>query len=428
MSIGKLMYTRAKDLYPICRSLTGRGVDETLNYLKGIVPDLKICKIPTGTQVFDWTVPDEWEINDAFVADSDGNRIVDFKQHNLHVVGYSAPVDEVMEFEELDKHLYSLPTQPEAVPYVTSYYKKRWGFCLTENLRNRLRAAPGAKYHVKIDSRLFPGSLTYGECIIKGRSDKEVLLTTYVCHPSMANNELSGPAVVMSLAEYIKSAERRYTYRILFLPETIGAISYLSRNLEMLKRKVIAGFVLTCIGDNRTYSYLASRYGDTLADRVAKRVLAAVCPEYKSYTFLQRGSDERQFCAPGVDLPVCSVMRSKYAEYPEYHTSLDDMSLISPEGLKGGYNAVRRCIDMLENRKVYKNTVLCEPQMGKRGLYPTISVKGSADGVRNMMNGLAYADGCNDLDDISEITGVPVSELSEIMDKLEKAGLVEIQP
>lgn len=424
MSVGKILYDKAKELYPICRSLTGKGVEETLGLLKLTIPELATVRVPSGTAVFDWTIPQEWEINDAYVKDESGNKIIDFNNHNLHIVGYSEPVDNVMTFDELDKHLYSIPDQPDAIPYVTSYYKKHWGFCITENQRNILRNNIKKRYHVKIDSKLFDGHLSFGECFIKGESEHEVLLSTYICHPSMANNEISGPVVAAAIGEYIKSMPRRLSYRILFLPETIGAITYLSAHLDHFKRRLISGFVLTCIGDNRTYSYLPSRYGNTLADKVAKRALKHITPDYKSYTFLERGSDERQFCAPGVDLPVCSLMRSKYAEYPEYHTSLDNMNLISPEGLEGGYNLIKKCIDILEENPVYMNTVLCEPQMGKRGLYPTISTKESGLSVRNMMNVLAYADGTNDLLSLSELVGLQPEELTPLLKKLENAGLI----
>jgi aminopeptidase-like protein len=423
--LGNTMYGWAKDLFPICRSLTGKGVTDTLAYLEKLLPNLSINQLPSGTKAFDWELPQEWEINDAFVADESGNRIIDFKENNLHVVGYSEPVDAVMGFDELSKHLYSLPKQPDAIPYVTSYYKKRWGFCLSEKQMLAMQMEPDKKYHVKIDSRLFDGHLTYGECFIPGESDKEVLLSTYICHPSMANNEVSGSVVAAAIAQYIKSAPRRLSYRILFLPETIGPIAYLSKNLKHMKSHVMAGYVLTCLGDDKAYSYLASRYGNSLADKIAKRALRELAPDYKSYYYLERGSDERQFCAPGVDLPICSIMRSKYGEYPEYHTSLDDMSFISPKGLEGGYNIIKKCIDILESDVLYKNTVLCEPQMGKRGLYPSISTKDSGMSVRNMMNVLAYADGTNYAQDISEIIGIPKEEVNEILEKLEEAGVVE---
>lgn len=426
-SVGEKMYEWAKDLFPICRSLTGDGVRETLNYLKGILPDLKINEVPSGTIAFDWTVPDEWNIKDAFVANEKGERIIDINENNLHIVGYSEPVDECMTFDELDEHLYSLPDMPDAIPYVTSYYQRRWGFCLTENKRKEMKKNLKSKYHVKIDSTLEPGSLTYGELIIPGKTEKEILLSTYVCHPSIANNELSGPCVAVALAQWIQNElkDRKHTFRVLFLVETIGAIVYLSKHLEEMKKNTVAGFILTCLGDNRTYSYLASRKRNTLADRIALHVLKHHAQEFKSYSFLERGSDERQYCSPGIDLPVVSLMRSKYAEYPEYHTSKDDMSLISSLGLEGGYAILKRCIECIEINDTLKATVLCEPQLGKRGLYPTISTRDSGLKVRNMMNLIAYCDGNNSLLDIAEIINIPLWELSPIIKTLSAEGLIE---
>lgn len=428
MNVGEEMYNLCCGLFPICRSLTGDGVRQTLLYFKEILPDIIIHEVPSGTPAFDWIVPEEWAIRDAFIKNEAGLRTVDFNKNNLHVVGYSEPIDRIMSFVELDAHLYSLPDQPEAIPYITSYYKRRWGFCLSENQRNEMRRTPNAKYHVKIDSALKSGSLTYGELILPGESGKEVLLSTYVCHPSMANNELSGPVVSVGLAKWLLTQKcRRHTYRILFIPETIGSIVYLSRHLEHMQKNTIAGFVLTCLGDDRTYSYLPSRQGDALADRVAQHVLKYHAPDYKRYSFLDRGSDERQYCSPGVDLPVCSIMRSKYGEYPEYHTSLDNMNLISPEGLRGGYEVVRKCSELLEANYVYKTKVNCEPQLGKRGLYPTISTKDTAVQVRSMMNFIAYADGTRDLLAIADLIKENAFDLVPIAQTLFDASLLDRQ-
>lgn len=375
--------------------------------------------------MFDWSVPKEWNIRDAWIKDSKGNKILDFKDNNLHVVGYSLPVNKKVNLEELKTIIYTQPEQPDAVPYVTSYYKERYGFCMTQNQKNNLKED---NYHIFIDSELKDGSLTYGEIIIPGDSNKEVFLSTYVCHPSMANNELSGPAVAIYLAKWLKSLPiRRYTYRIIFIPETIGSITYLSQNLEHLKKRVIAGFNISCVGDNRTFSYVASRYGNTLADKVAKNVLRFYYPEYKKYSFLKRGSDERQYNAPGVDLPVCAICRSKYGEYPEYHTSKDNLDFISPEGLAGSFDVYKQCIIALENNYKYKVKVLCEPQLGKRGLYPTISQKGSSKVVKTMTDFIAYADGNNDLIDIGNIIGVPVEELVPIIKNLIDNDLIEVK-
>lgn len=420
------MYEWANDLFPLCRSITGNGTRQTLKYLQKLLPDLQIYEVPSGSQAFDWTVPDEWNIKDAFICNENDEKVVDFSKNNLHVVGYSEPVDCWITFEELDKHLYSLPQQPTAIPYITSYYKRRWGFCLSENQRNQLRQNPEAKYYIKIDSSLHSGSLSYGELIIPGSTKEEILLSTYICHPSMANNELSGPVVTTALAQEIlsKKNSNRYTYRILFIPETIGSIVYLSRNWEYMKQHTVAGFVVTCVGDDRTYSYIPSRLGNSLADKTALHVLRHNTSEFKQYSFLDRGSDERQYCSPGIDLPISSICRSKYGEYPEYHTSLDNLNLISPKGLEGGFTVLKECIFLMEHNTRYKSKMLCEPQLGKRGLYPTLSTEESGKSVRDMMNFITYADGKHDLIDIANTIGVYANNLIPIVDKLLSADLL----
>lgn len=420
--IGDEIYQWAYDLFPICRSLTGEGVRSTLNYMKKLIPELEIFSVPSGTQAFDWKVPDEWTIRDAYVLDESGARIIDFKVNNLHVVGYSEPVDIWLDLAELNKHLYSLTDQADAIPYITSYYTRRWGFCLTH--AQRLKLKPG-RYRAVIDSDLKPGVMNFAELMIPGKSDKEVLLSSYVCHPSMANNELSGPLVTLALARWLQSRKNlRYTYRIVFVPETIGAIYYLSRNIKHLKDKVIAGFNITCIGDDRCYSYLPSRNGNTLSDLVALHVLKHIDRDFKRYSWLDRGSDERQYCSPGVDLPIATIMRSKYGEFPEYHTSLDNLNLINPEGLTGGFNALKQAIEIIEQNVCLKTTVLCEPQLGKRGLYPTLSTKESGAQVRAMMNLISYCDG-RSLLEIAETIDEPFSKLIDILKPLIKNGLIE---
>ncbi|MCI5955168.1 MAG: DUF4910 domain-containing protein [Lachnospiraceae bacterium] len=421
LSIGQDMYDFAGRLFPIGRSLTGEGVRKTLRMIREQVPELEIKSVPSGTMAFDWTVPQEWEIREGYIEDEEGHRIVDYHENNLCVMGYSTPVDRYVSREELMEYVKVEEGQPDAIPYVTSYYAPRFAFCMSKNRRDSLK--PGI-YHMVIDSRHFDGVLNYGEILLPGESSKEILLSTYVCHPSMANNEVSGPVLVTWLAKWLKNRKRRYSYRIVFVPETIGSIVYISRNLKELKKNIVAGFVLTCVGDDREYSYLESRKGNTLTDRVMKNVLGFAHPEYKSYSYLDRGSDERQYNAPGVDLPVCDFCRSKYGEYPEYHTSEDNMSLISPEGLAGSYDVMTQILQALEYNRFYRVNCFCEPQLGKRGLYPTVSRKGIYDEVKKMTNLIAYSDGTEDLISVSTRIGVPVKELVPVVNTLTEAGLL----
>jgi len=421
--LGKKMHELCQELFPICRSITGEGFRESLGILKKHVPEISIKEIPSGTKCFDWEVPPEWNIKDAYIIGPDGEKIVDFKKSNLHVVGYSVAIDKTVSLDVLNEHLYSLPEQPDAIPYVTSYYKERWGFCIAHAERKKLKEGD---YRVVIDSALTKGSLTYGEIILPGKSKKEIFISTYLCHPSMANNELSGPVVTTFLVKWLNSIKnRKYTYRIIIIPETIGSITYLSFNYKVMKKNIIAGFNVTCIGDERTYSYLPSRQGDSLSDKVSMHVLKHIYPGYITYSYLDRGSDERQYCSPGIDLPVCTIMRSKYGCYPEYHTSLDDLNLVTPTGLYGGYNALKKTIECIESNEYLKTSVLCEPQLGKRGLYPTISTKGSGLDVRNMMNLLSYADGTKSILEIAEIINIPMWDLFKHVIKLKDEGLLQ---
>ena len=421
--IGKDIHNFASKLWPLNRSLTGEGLRETLHQISKYLPELNIKSEKSGTKVFDWTVPQEWHVSEAYITDPSGKKICDYKANNLHLVGYSIPVNEKISLKELQKHLYSLPEKPSAIPYVTSYYEKKWGFCLTQKQREALKEG---EYRVVIDSKIFLGQLNYGELVLPGEIDKEVLISTYICHPSMANNELSGPTVTTYLAKWLKELPNLYyTYRIIFIPETIGSITYLSNNFNHLKNKVVAGFNVSCVGDDRSYSYLPSRNGNTISDKVAKHVWKWIAPNYKSYSWLDRGSDERQYCAPGIDLPVASILRTKYGEYPEYHTSLDNLKdVVTPKGLEGGYWALRKALELLEKNKTHKNNILCEPHLAKRGFYPQLSSKKSEAELRAIKNYLSFCDGEHTLLDIAEKINLPAWELYELVEKLVSQKLI----
>lgn len=419
---GKEMYDLAVRLFPICRSITGDGFRQSLGIIREHVPEMQVFEVPSGTEVFDWTVPKEWNIRGGWIRRKDGETVIDFRDSNLHVLGYSVPIHQMVSREELLEHVYTQSEQPDWIPYVTSYYKERWGFCMSERQKQQLT---DPEYEVCIDSTLADGSLTYGELIVPGETDEEVFFSTYLCHPSMANNELSGPCLMTALIRYVQSLpKRRYTYRFIIVPETIGSITYLSRNIKSMQQHVKAGFVLSCVGDDRTYSMVSTKYEDTLADRVLENVLHFHYPDYIRYSFMKRASDERQYGSAGVGLPVCAFCRSKYHEYPEYHTSADDLSLISPAGLQGSYDVMVKVINALEYNRHYQMTCPCEPQLGKRGLYPTISQKGTYAAFRAMHHFTAYADGRNDLIAISEIIGTPVDQLIPIVGKLMEHHLV----
>lgn len=424
MTKGEIIYNLAKKIFPYNRSLTGEGVRKTLDDIKEYIEEgtsarLNIYGVPSGTQVFDWTVPKEWAISDGYIEDDRGKRYAEFKKLNLHILGYSAPVNREVDLAELKKYIYTQDGDVDAVPYVTSYYRERYGFCMTQREKEAL---PEGRYHMYIDSKLFDGELNYADVIIPGDSEQEIFFSTYFCHPSMANNECSGPALMAEIIRYVATLpRRRYTYRFVFVPETIGSITYMSQqnHLAVMKRNMVAGFNISCVGDDRAYSIVESRDAGTLADRALKNILKTKTHDnYKTYSFLDRGSDERQYNAPGIELPVVGYSRSKYGEYPEYHTSKDDMGLVSPSGFQGSYDVIRALINLLEHNDCYQMTVLGEPQLGKRGLYPTISHKGSASDVRVMMDFITYADGSRDLIAISDKIGAPVGELIKIAEKL----------
>ncbi len=418
MNEGKRMYELCERLFPICRSITGNGVRRTFELLQEEIPDIVIhlSEVKSGTHVLDWTIPNEWNIRDAWIDTPDGRRICEFKKNNLHILHYSVPVDKRVSLAELKEHLTTLPSQPDLIPYASSFYKERWGFCLSWN---ELCSLPEGEYHVHIDSTLAPGALTYGEILIPGQVKDEIMFSSYVCHPSMANNECSGPSLITALARYIDGLPRRhYSYRLVLAPETIGALAYISRNLEDLQKYVKAAFNLTCVGDDRAYSLVHSRYGDTLADKVLSNVLKYHAPDYQDYPYTARGSDERQYQAPGVDIPMVCFCRSKYHVFPEYHTSADNLGFISPAGLQGAFDVMKKVIDALEYNRYYRVKTLGEPQLGRRGLVPTMSSKETYQETLVLKDLIAYADGRNDLVDISNLIGHPVDELIPLVYQL----------
>lgn len=408
-------------LFPICRSITGNGVRETLKIISEIVP-LNVHEIASGTQVFDWIVPKEWNIKDAYIITPDGRKIADFKKHNLHIVNYSIPVHKKISFEELKKHLHTLPNKPNAIPYVTSYYKENWGFCMTYDEYQTL--SEEGEYEVFIDSSLHNGSLTYADCILEGETENEILISTYVCHPSMANNELSGPLVAMFLYEKLAQLKKRkYTYRFVFIPETIGALVYLRQYGEHLKRHCKAGYVITCIGDRGIFHYKKSKYGNTLADKAALHTLKYSKKPYRVLDFYPGGSDERQYCSPAFNLPIGSLMRTPYREFPEYHTSLDNKEFISFKALKESIEMYFNIMQTLELNDIYINQYpYGEPQLSKRGLYIGDL---SREEIMQMMYILQYSDGNNDLIDIVERISASIQDVKQILALLEKQNLIK---
>ena len=432
MNIGLEIFNLAKKLWPLNRSITGKGTLDTLKILKKICKNLKIKNIKSGKKVFDWNIPKEWKVNEAYIIDPNGKKICDFKKNNLHLVNYSIGINKTLSLKKLKKKLFSIPKQPNAIPYRTTYYSRNWGFCITNNEKKKLK---NGNYKIRIDAKHFSGKLSYGEILIKGKSKKEIFLSTYICHPSLANNELSGPCLLIYLANWINGLKtRKFSYRIVFVPETIGSIAYLSKNMKIMKKNIIAGYNLSCVGDDRSISFLPSRKEDSISDRVALQVLNENFPKYKKYSWLDRGSDERQYCSPGIDLPISSVMRSKYGTYKEYHTSLDKLGkVVKPNGLKKSFEIYKNIILTLEKNLYLKSTNFCEPNLGKRKLYNLIGGLTKKDKKsfksfksRSLLNILTYSDGKNSILDISEKCSINLTELSKLIKILNKNKLVKL--
>ena len=409
-------------LFPICRSITGDGVRQTLKLVSEWVP-LEISEVPSGTPAFDWSVPEEWNVRDAYVADASGRRVVDFRESNLHLLNYSEPVDKVVSLDELKAHLFSDPQRPDWIPYRTSYYTRNWGFCVPHRVLEDLREG---QYHVKIDADLKPGSLTYGECRIQGKEDAEVLLYTHVCHPSLANDNLSGIAVCAAIGRWLcEQTSLRYSYRLVFGPGTIGSIVWLSRNVSSLP-KIAHGLVLGLLGDSAPLTYKRTRNGDRDIDRIVPYVVRNADPDSVILPFSPYGYDERQFGSPGIDLPVGRLTRSVNSGYPQYHSSADDMSFISSAQLAASFEVVMQILQAIEETRYFVNlSPHCEPQLGKRGLYRATGGTQIANRETALLWLLNQADGSRSLLGIAEQSGLPLANLEAVAEELVAAGLLE---
>lgn len=421
--LGEDLHSFAAELYPICRSITGDGTRVTLEKIAERIP-LNVFDVASGTNVFDWTVPKEWNIRDAWIKDAKGDRIVDFREHNLHVVNYSPPVRRRLSLSELRPHLHSLPDRPNWIPYRTSYYKEDWGFCLADNQLADLREG---EYEVCIDATLEDGSLCYGECFLPGSSAEEVLISVHVCHPSLANDNLSGVAVATALAQMMARGGHRYSYRFLFIPGTIGAITWLARNRNTLAQ-VRHGLVLTCIGDQGGFHYKKSRRGNAEVDRAMAHALLHGGECYEVVDFSPYGYDERQYCSPGFNLPVGCLMRSVWGSFPEYHTSADNLDFIRPQQLARSFVLCRSAIDVLENNRTFLNlNPFCEPQLGKRGLYRDTDGHQLDFQIHARLWVLNLSDGDHSLLDIAERSGMPFAAIRDAAELLKEAGLLTEQ-
>lgn len=419
---GEWMHDRVREWYPLCRSITGQGLRDTLAGIAGHIP-LERTAVSTGTPVFDWTIPNEWNIRDGYIKNAQGERVVDFNQHNLHVMGYSVPVSARMSLEELLPHCHTNPEQPDAIPYRTSYYKEDWGFCLSQRQMDAL--TPG-EYEVFIDSTLAPGCLDYAQCVLPGETDDEIFFSAHVCHPSLANDNLSGVALAACLARMLQGVRLRHTLRFVFAPGTIGAIAWLAQHEAQARRSLKHGLILACVGDAAPFSYKQSRRGDALIDRAVAHALGGEAGADAIHPFIPYGYDERQYCSPGFDLPVGCFMRSGPGGYPQYHTSGDNLDIVRPEHLAGSLAKVLEIIAIVEGDARYRNlNPNCEPQLGRRGLY------GMTGGLTNrkaaemgMLWVLNYSDGNHSLLDIATKSGLSFGDIRAAADLLLDAGLL----
>jgi aminopeptidase-like protein len=420
---GREMHALIASLYPICRSLTGPGVRETLAVLKGQIP-LEVREVPTGTRMLDWTVPREWTIRDAYIKNAAGDRVVDFRRSNLHVVGYSVPVHRRLSLAELRPHLHSLPEHPDWIPYRTSYYNEDWGFCLAHR---QLESLPEGEYEVRIDGSLEDGHLTYGEYHLPGEREDEVLISTHLCHPSLCNDNLSGVAVATALARLLCGARLRYSYRFLFVPATLGPIAWLAQHPDAATR-IRHGLVLACVGDRGPVTYKRSRRGDATIDRAVGHVLHHAGAAGRIVPFSPWGYDERQYCSPGFNLPVGCLMRTPHGRFPEYHTSADNLDFVDPAALADTLALCVQALAVLEGDAAYRNrNPYGEPQLGRRGLFDRAA--GRALGPARelaLLWVLNYSDGAHTLLDIAELSGMPFDAIREAADRLAASDLLEL--
>ena len=398
----KSLYDHLKDLFPICRSITGDGINLSLSYFEKYHKEYQRLEFKTGEKVFDWVIPLEWNIKDAYIENvNTKERFAEFKKNNLHIVGYSIPKNAILNLDELSGRIHTHKDNKYLIPYVTSYYKEYWGFCMSKKEKDSMKKG---LYKVYINSTLKKGKLDLSHAIIKGNTSKEILFSSYLCHPSMANNELSGPVVLNAILNYIKTNYKitKYTYRFIMQPETIGSIAYLSKFKDDLINKVICGFNLSCVGDERAYSYVSSPYENTLAD---KAIFSAISKfkNFKKYSYLERGSDERQYCSPRIQLPLVTFSRSKFGEYPEYHSDADNLNLVTNKGLNESLDVLKTIVDAFEEGLYPKLLTYGEPQLGRRGIYPNLSKSGKTNSVKLRMDFLAYCDGKTNIFDICKI-------------------------
>ena len=423
--IGNKIYNLAKKIWSYDRSLTGNGVRKTLKEFNKIFKGLKTFEIKSGTKAFDWIVPDEWNVNQAYILDPNKKRICDFKKNNLHLVSYSIPVRKSLKLNELKKKLYSDPNNKDAIPYRTSYYKRDWGFCITDNQKKNLKKG---NYNVFIDSKIDKnGSMTFGEIFIKGKSSKEIFFSTYICHPSLANNELSGPCLLIYLAKEIAKKINNYSVRIVFIPETIGSIYYLSRNYKKMKKNIDFAFNITCVGDSRNYSFIPSRKNNTNTDSLTRHVYKFFAKNFKEYSWNDRGSDERNYCSPGIDLPMCTIMRSKFGDYKEYHTSNDNLTkVVNKNALGDSFSLIEKLHFTADNFCYPKASFLGEPFLSKRNLYPNIGAGKLPKKIMLIKNILTYSDGLNSIIDIANKCNVAVWEIIPTINEMKKKKLLNV--